>query len=457
MSIVTDARRAFGNAVPYLDEEYSRISEAVRIYRGDAPWLRVKKSGLHSVGDRKMLSVNAAKAAADQFTALTLCEGADFYLSDPEYSDFLGRSLDESGFFSALPDFFSKAFMLGGGAVKISPSDGYAELEMCSADNFLPLSWNGRGVGEAVFRSRFAADGQFYTLLERRGFSGGSPSAEYHLFRNKNRWSAGSECDVSEIEGIPEEIRFEGADRQMFAYFRPSVSGIEDGSPLGRGILDFSADTLHALDIAFDSMSREFILGKKRIIVPYSCIRTVTDPETGNTKRYFDADDEAFIALKNEDNRDLNITDNTSELRIDEHVSAIKALLNILCFQLGISSEALAFDSIRGMKTIKTATEVISQDAKTARTVSLNRQLAAGFFTDMIRSVISMGICMGCLEKRPYTVKIGWKDGVITDDGTVISDNIRLVEAGLRSREHAVMEINKCDITAAQAELADIT
>ena len=112
MSIVTDARRAFGNAVPYLDEEYSRISEAVRIYRGDAPWLRVKKSGLHSVGDRKMLSVNAAKAAADQFTALTLCEGADFYLSDPEYSDFLGRSLDESGFFAALPDFFSKAFML---------------------------------------------------------------------------------------------------------------------------------------------------------------------------------------------------------------------------------------------------------------------------------------------------------------------------------------------------------
>ncbi len=452
MSIVSDARTVFGSA-PELEGEYGRIERAMRIYRGNAPWLRVKRSGLHSRGERRMFSMNTAKAAADELAALVICEGAEFFTNVPEYTEYVNRVLEENGFHAMLPDFFSKAFMSGGGAVTVGAEDGFVGLSVISAENFLPVSWNGREITEAIFRTGFSEGGSRYTVLER--FSNGEkgfPVTESRAFvSERSGVSLGRE--VPEMGGSTE---YRGVSGKLFSCFRPAVSGGYDGSPVGCGVMDFALDTLRALDIAFDSMAREFILGKKRIIVPYSCIRTVTDPETGAAVRYFDADDEAFVALKTDDRTDLQVTDSTCVLRIEEHVSAIKALLNILCFQLGISSEALAFDSVRGLKTIKTATEVISQDSKTARTVNINRRMATEFFKGLAEAIISVGICTGKLMPKPHTITIGWKDGIIIDDGTVISENIRLVEAGLRSRERAVMEINKCDRTAAEEELSAV-
>ena len=56
-------------------------------------------------------------------------------------------------------------------------------------------------------------------------------------------------------------------------------------------------DTLKQLDVAFDSFGREFVLGKKLIIVPEAAIREVTVPGAAEPLRYFDADDEAYEAF----------------------------------------------------------------------------------------------------------------------------------------------------------------
>lgn len=211
---------------------------------------------------------------------------------------------------------------------------------------------------------------------------------------------------------------------------------------------------MKALDVAFDSFSREFILGKKRIIVPSSCIRTVVDPETGNTKRYFDADDEAYVALKCDETQDLKITDNTVELRIEEHVSAINALLNILCFQTGLSAGTFSFDAAQG---IKTATEVISAESKTARTVKANKNLVAELIEGLVKSIIALGIDLGQLPASDdYGILVTMPDSVIIDDNTKIDNNIKLVNAGLKSKRAAIMDIQNCDEATAEEELARI-
>lgn len=80
----------------------------------------------------------------------------------------------------------------------------------------------------------------------------------------------------------------------------------------------------------------------------------------------------SYVALKCDEEKDLKITDNTVELRVDEHVKAINALLNILCFQVGLSPGSFSFDANEG---IKTATEVISQDRK-GRSCDRQRRMA---------------------------------------------------------------------------------
>ena len=205
--------------------------------------------------------------------------------------------------------------------------------------------------------------------------------------------------------------------------------------------------------MAFDSFSREFVLGKKRIIVPSSCIRTVVDPESGTLKQYFDADDEAFIALKADEPQDLKITDNTVDLRIEEHVSAINAMLNILCFQTGLSAGTLSFDAVQGMKT---ATEVISQDSKTARTMKGHKNLVKELFESLVNSIVALGVSLGDIPQAEYEVTISFNDNIIIDDNTMIDNNVKLVGAQLKSKLKAIMEVQKCDEATAKKEMAQI-
>ena len=150
----------------------------------------------------------------------------------------------------------------------------------------------------------------------------------------------------------------------------------------------------------------------------------------------------------------LKITDNTVSLRIDEHVSAINALLNILCFQVGLSAGTLSFDAVQGMKT---ATEVISQDSKTARTIKNNKNLISESIESVVHAFISSGIQLGFIKKKKYSVTVGWNDNIIIDDNTLIDNNIKLVQAGLKSKLRAIMDIQKCDEKTALEELERIS
>lgn len=331
--------------------------------------------------------------------------------------------------------------------------DKKPKLNYIAADRFAPTAWDERDVTEGVLESRIRKDGFFYTLFEKHGFSDdGYTDVEHRLYKSSQRNSIGKPCELSELfPEVDETVTYKTAE-PMLRYFKPDVSNnIDRCCPLGVSVFSSAADTLKALDVAFDSFGREFVLGKKRIIVPSSCIQTVVDPETGNLRKYFDADDEAFIALKCDEERDLKITDNTVELRIEEHVAAINALLNILCFQTGLSSGTFSFEGSRGLKT---ATEVISADSKTARTAKGNKNLVAELIEGIVRSIIAVGIEVGDLsESDDYGILVTMPDGVVIDDNTKIDNNIKLVQSGLKSKLAAIMDVQNCDEVAAQKEL----
>ena len=84
--------------------------------------------------------------------------------------------------------------------------------------------------------------------------------------------------------------------------------------------------------------------------------------------RYFDSTDEAYVAFKTDDTDALKIQDNTVSLRVTEHEQAINAFLSMLCLQVGFSAGTFTFDKASG---IKTATEVISENSKTYKTIKV--------------------------------------------------------------------------------------
>ena len=200
-------------------------------------------------------------------------------------------------------------------------------------------------------------------------------------------------------------------------------------------------DTLHALDIAYDSFVREFRLGKKRIIVPARMIKTVTDPVTGKLVRYFDATDETYEAFSTDGPDSLKIQDNSVALRVDEHVAGINALLNILCLQTGLSASTFSFDAKGGLKT---ATEVVSENSKTYKTVKNFQNMIRPAIVRLVENIIAVaslydlqfdGVSVSELAKAGYEVSVVMDDGITQDRQTNINEGIQLVNAKLMSKK----------------------
>lgn len=454
MSILEAAEKAFPDGVTAdMSEQYTEIRDCKNIYKNDPPWKEVKKSGLSSNGKRKMALLNAAKVLSDEFAALTFSEQVDITINDVKAQKYVDDVLNKNGFWKNIPDFLSVAYAIGGGVLKVYADNKQPCIDFVDGDNFVPMAWNGQGIFEGAFQSVTVKGKYYYTLIERHFIKKSMPCVENKLYISNTDSEIGEGIDLDALydDLIPLVEYKDIKDVRMFQYFKPAVSNnVDTDSPLGLSVFSNAKDTLKALDIAFDSFSREFILGKKRIIVPNGAIKTVIDPDTGTASRYFDADDEAYVAMKCDDDKELKITDNTTILRIEEHVSAINALLNILCFQTGLSSGTLSFSAGEG---VKTATEVVSRDSKTARTIKNNKNLLTETFEGLVRSILALGIWYKDIDNKDYEVTVAWQDNIIIDDNTLIDNNVKLVSAGLKSKLKAIMDVQKCDKKTAQEEL----
>jgi A118 family predicted phage portal protein len=239
---------------------------------------------------------------------------------------------------------------------------------------------------------------------------------------------------------LEEEVVINNLKRPLFAYFKPNTANnIDTNSPLGVSIYANALDTLKAIDTAFDSFHREFRLGKKRILVPAHMIKTVVDPNTGKLVRYFDPTDETYEAFDDGDMDESKIQDITVELRVDEHIAAINALLNLFAMQTGFSTGTFSFDG----KSMKTATEVVSEQSKTFKSKQSHEVIIESALQELIQSIVAMGELYNMISAPDeYEITVTFDDSIAEDKSTDIKQQIQLVTSGLQSHKRAIMKIH---------------
>lgn len=454
--MISKLKQAFSdNNLPADNDYYSKIDGWQNIYENNPPWSNVPKAGLNKGTKRRMNMLCVAKILCDEFSHKCFAEQVDITCGDKSYDEYIKTFLDNEGFWKNIPQLISSAFAQGGCLLREYIDNGAVKLGYVPGLSFYPTKWDNNRITEGIFGTMNAKGKFYYTLFEKHAEQNGRMQVEYFLYKSENPNDLGDRVPLTEFyPDMTKDIFSYPVSTPLFQYFKSDFSrNIDTELPLGISCFANALDTLKALDVAFDSFAREFILGKKRIIVPSSCIRTVIDPETGKSERYFDADDEVYQALKCDDDKALDIKDNTVNLRIQEHVDGINALLNILCFQVGLSAGSLSFDAVQGMKT---ATEVISQESKTALTIRCQKNLLVEMIQQMIETVLYLAMETGEVKRGTPDVAVGFKDSVIIDDNTMIDNNIKLVSAGLKSKLTAMMEVMKCDEKTAKAELERI-
>ena len=417
---------------------------------------------------REMSYLNMSNAISAEIAGMVWTDQCDVCVSiegnDSEYDplhDYIQHVLKHNNFQKKMGEAIEQAAALGGEALKTwyevkrdregneIPETGEVKIGYAMADQFVPTAWNNAGVSDGIFVSRQARGGYYYTLLEWHIWDGTTYIIRNELYRaEQKKEGVGGDQDIlgfryplAELYPYLDDEVVIDTEKSLFTYFRtPRANNIDDNSPLGVSMYANAMDTLHAIDICFDSFVREFRLGKKRIIVPARMIRNVVDPVTGKNVRYFDATDETYEALSTDDPDTLKIQDNSVVLRVTEHVDAMNALLNILCLQVGLSFGTFSFDMHGG---IKTATEVVSENSKTYKTVKNFQNQITPAIEELIDAIIQVaslydvvwdGYSIRELAARGYSTKVTLDDGIVQDRQTNINEGMTLVGAGLMSK-----------------------
>ena len=460
------------SGVPAYREFYSvGVFPWKYVYRGFySPWHEIPAPTIQNPrAKRRTAYMNLSKAVCSELAGMVWNDQTKVTVStngiseDDPLDSFVQRVLTENAFQVKMLEAIEQAAALGGEALKVwrhirrdsegKEVEGTERLRIgfCMADQFVPTAWDNAQVTEGVFISRQAKGGYYYTRLEWHRWDGLTYTISNELYR-ADRYKIGT-TEAQDILGfriplaelypfLDEETTVTGIENSLFSYFRtPTANNIDDNSPLGVSIYANAMETLHALDICFDSFVREFRLGKKRIIVPARMIKTIIDPVTGEQRRYFDANDETYEALSTDDPDALHIQDNSVSLRVDEHVGAINAFLNIFCLQVGLSSGTFSFDA---SGSLKTATEVVSENSKTYKTVKNFQNMVRPAVVRLVENIITLGtlydmeqdgVKISALAQRGYEIAVDMDDGITQDRQTNINEGIALVGAGLMSKK----------------------
>ena len=478
------------NGVPAFREYYTLfIFVWQAIYKGFyRAWHEID---VHTIKDpkgkkRHLATMNAGKMACSQMARYVWNEQCAIHASmrnapeDDPLDGFLQYVLKDNRFFTAFGDLLEKSFALGGGALKEwveIPKDengndigeGKVRIGYTMASQFVPTAWDNSRVNAGIFISREARDGYYYTVVEWHRLDGTTYRVTNDLYRMPIKEAEepqnilGWWYPLNEMYPLlSPDTTIEDVQNAFFQYIRPfGANYADDNSPLGMSIYAPAMNTLHGIDIMFDSLQREFVLGKKRIIAPARAMKQVGGIG-GRLQRYFDADDEVWEALATDNPEDLKIVDNSVGLRVNEHITGINGDLAILCSQIGFDPGTLSFDASKGLKT---ATEVISENSKTFGTVKAHENIIRDSLRQMVDAIFELAVHYGLtwegktvesLIAGGYEVAVTFDDSIIEDKNAEINQGIALTGAGLMSKKRFLTDVLGMTEEDADKELAQI-
>lgn len=459
-----------------IDEEnYKRIDIWKAIYAGyHKEWHDIKYHTIDGVRKRKMHTLNMAKVVSEELAKMIFTEKVKVNIDNKSFNEYINKTLEDNRFYKAFQGKLEQSFALGGMVLKVHPKeiedDKYKlSINYITPDCFIPLSWENDEVTECAFLNITKKKDKVYCLFEFHEWkkmtvtkdNGEKEVKQVYVIRNELYEGGKNEDKAKRVplntlyDGLQEVTPIEDLTVPLFTYIKPNLANNVDlQTPMGMSIFANSLDTLYAIDVAFDSFIREFSLGRRRIIVPHSAVRTVVDAKTGEMNRYFDASDEIYQAFNFQDAKDQKVVDNTVDIRATEHIASINSLLNLLSMQIGFSSGTFTFDG----QSVKTATEVISEKSKSFQTKQSNENVLEEGLIKFIESIGEISELYDIFTRpENYKTELHWDDSIIQDRDADSDFFIKLKNSSLVSAKYCIMEILDFTETQADEMLAEIT
>ncbi|MDY4007500.1 MAG: phage portal protein [Candidatus Limiplasma sp.] len=384
-----------------------------------------------------------AKVICQDFGSLLVNEHVQ--VTSDALGDDLTRVLQKNKFHTRMNRLAELTMALGTGAVVVyKGADGEPVIDYIGARMIYPLRWDNENVTECAFASpciigqgREAKEGLYIQAHVKQG--------DAWVVRNALLNSAGKE------EPLPDGVLEESPPSPvpLFYLVRPnSVNTAEPQSPMGASVFADAIDQLKATDIVYDSYINEFVLGKKRLLVPLS-LATMIGNKDGTLEPIFDPNDALFYTYADGTESDAKrLTEVDMHLRIAEHDQGMQTQINFLSKKCGLGMNRYKFDA----GVIQTAKEVISSQSDLYQSLKRHEKTFGDAIIGLVKAI---GFLLG-RDLEAVDASVAFDDSIIEDTDATSNRVIRLVGAGLMSKKRALMELYKLDEQEAEKRMDEI-
>ena len=314
-------------------------------------------------------------------------------------------------------------------SMTLDVSEAKTRVDLVDVDNIYPLTWSNKGITECAFASRETIKGENYIVLSVHKLD---ESGKYviinHLFKDTNNTLTEIELDKT-MKEFPTESNV-----KWFAIFKPLLTNnLFKNSPFGIPHYANAIDNLQAVDIAFDELKNEVLLGRKRIFARADMFTY----EDGIQKKVFDKNDVAIYQLPKGATKDDLIQSDTDDLRTDKQIQTLNMELNLLGNKVGFGENHYHFDGTN----LSTATAVVSSNSKLFRR---KKKLEVGYESsiyDLVEAVAYASTKFGKYNINTEDMVIQFDDSIVEDKEAESNRAMREVSAGLLSKVEYRMKI----------------
>lgn len=356
--------------------------------------------------------LNIPKMLCERFADFLMNEKVQINLGNDKDTKTLNNLLQNNNFWVKANQGIEKTFALGTGAFLLSlDRQKQIKIQFINASNIYPLTYDNDSISECAFvNDTIEFNRETMKSQKIRNVQTHTLENEVYIIRNF-RFIVGENDQLTEIQvdDIPPEIDT-GGDFRWFIPIKPNiVNNLNMDSPFGIPIYANSLDTIKALDLTYDSFVNEIQNGRKRLFVTQEAMKVSGD---GCFKNAFDPQDVLFYILDGNfsENKANYVQEVNGELRVTDLRNALRTDLEMLAMKLGLDGDYFNFE--QGLTT-KTATEVISENNKTFRTIKKHEQVLESAILELVRAIITIGNKEGIFSLKDDNITIDFDDSII--------------------------------------------
>lgn len=344
----------------------------------------------------------------------------------------------------------------GGLVFKPYPSFNGIEVQIIQADCFFPISFDDSGrITQCVFLEQFRKGEKVFSRLEIHTLQNKILTITNKVYLSTNDALLGSEINMELVDRWKElvpSISFSDTERLPFGYFKVPLANAEDSdSPIGVSVYSRAVKVIKDTDRRYGQINWEYDAKEAAVHIAQSLLKV--NPQTQQTE-YPEGRERLYREFEyNVGAMDKPLLDAYSpEIRDQSLYNGFNNQLRLIEFLC-----SLAYGTLSDPNNVdKTAEEIKTSKQRSYQMVSDTQEALQDALDDLLYAIDFYCTIYQLAPAGDYAATYTWDDSIVRDTDAVIDKNIKLKNAGLRSKISAIMEINKCTEEEAKIELQRI-